>query len=681
MTSSALSRTARPFGSRLLRVLVVATMIAVGFVVAQPAPQAEALSGSSFKAGYIIADEKFYDGNAMSEGEIQAFLDAKIGSCQNTLCLNVLRMDTPTRAWSFGTCATYQGGAAESAARIIYKVQQACNLSAKVILVTLQKEQGLVTRTSPSDGILRKAMGYGCPDTSDCDANFYGFFNQVYAAGRQLTWYNNPEGSFTTLKIGQSNPIAFNPNAACGTGSVTIKNKATAALYYYTPYQPNAAALANLDGTGDGCSAYGNRNFWVYYNSWFGSTLGDPVGALASLTPGTNTVTVSGWAADPDIPSSPIKVRVRGAGWSQLLTANGDSPESASAFNGAGTRHGFSGTVYAGIGANQKICVDAVTQSLGVDLTLGCTTVTVPSSTSSIGRIAGIDRFATSAQISAQYSPGVPVAYVASGWNFPDALSVVPAAAAQDAPLLLVSNDALPASVATELARLKPQKITIIGGPSVVSTTVSAALKKYGPVDRIAGADRWQTSLAVGEVLGAARSGKAFIVTGRDFPDALSAASAAGVQKSPVVLVDGIANNLPAGLAGSLRKWGVTSLTLVGGPAVISTALQQKLAAVPGITAVTRLSGASRFDTSLAVNNAAYPTASAGYISSAYSFADSLAGGALAGRNAAPLYLAQGSCVPTGVIAHIQKAKVSTLTLLGGTQALSGVVAALGPCG
>jgi len=63
---------------------------------------------------------------------------------------------------------------------------------------------------------------------------------------------------------------------------VNVQNYATAALYNYTPYQPNAAALGNLYGTGDGCSSYGNRNFWVYYNDWFGPTAGLPPVTLAN---------------------------------------------------------------------------------------------------------------------------------------------------------------------------------------------------------------------------------------------------------------------------------------------------------------------------------------------------------------------------------------------------------------
>ena len=68
-----------------------------------------------------------------------------------------------------------------------------------------------------------------------------------------------------------------------------IQNQATANLYIYTPYQPNAAALNNLFGSGDGCSAYGNRNFWRLFSDWFGSTFADdtfsahPNGTLIAL--------------------------------------------------------------------------------------------------------------------------------------------------------------------------------------------------------------------------------------------------------------------------------------------------------------------------------------------------------------------------------------------------------------
>ena len=249
-------------------ILVVATLI--GSILFSEPDRADAFSGADFDPGYIISDAQFYATDVMSQGQIQAFLEAQIGSCSNSLCLNVLKVDTPTTTLEFGTCATYSGEAGEPAARIIYKVQQACAISAKVILATLQKEQGLVTSKAPTSGVLRKAMGQGCPDTAQCDSAFYGFFIQVLSGARQLAWYGNPQGSHTSIKVGQLNSVRYSPTASCGSSNVQIRNRATASLYYYTPYQPNAAAMANLRGSGDACSSYGNRNFWVNYTTWFG---------------------------------------------------------------------------------------------------------------------------------------------------------------------------------------------------------------------------------------------------------------------------------------------------------------------------------------------------------------------------------------------------------------------------
>jgi putative cell wall-binding protein len=73
----------------------------------------------------------------------------------------------------------------------------------------------------------------------------------------------------------------------------------------------------------------------------------------------------------------------------------------------------------------------------------------------------------------------VPAAFVATGLNFPDALSGGPAAGKLKGPLLLVTTDSIPSSVATELARLDPKKIVVLGGPASVSVGVEDALEKY----------------------------------------------------------------------------------------------------------------------------------------------------------------------------------------------------------
>lgn len=282
-----------------------------GLFVPTPAT-AYTLNSADFNPSYIISDAQFFDENALTEAQIQAFLQAKIGTCSNTRCLNVYKQDTFTRAATqvngiSALCSQYVGADAEPAARIIYKVQKACHISAKVILATLQKEQGLVTATAPSADKLKIAMGYGCPDTAPCDALYFGFYNQVYGAASQLKRYTDTNSSFwASKKVGTTVNIGYHPKSfasppTCGKQSVYIGNKATHALYIYTPYVPNAASLGNLWGTGDGCSSYGNRNFWRNYNQWFNlkAELYSQVAALPAATK-TALGTVSSETNCPD---------------------------------------------------------------------------------------------------------------------------------------------------------------------------------------------------------------------------------------------------------------------------------------------------------------------------------------------------------------------------------------------
>lgn len=238
-------------------------------------PRLAALDG--FTPGNIIDDGVFFNSATMSEDDIQRFLEARVPNCQSGYtCLKDWR-DTSRTTAADAMCGPYSGAADERASRIIFKVAQACGINPQVILATLQKEQGLVTHTWPSDWRYRIAMGQGCPDTAACDTRYYGFFNQVYGAAWQFKRYANPPGTsryFTWYAPGNTWNIQFNPNANCGSSPVFVANQATADLYYYTPYQPNAAALAAGTGTGDGCSAYGNRNFYYYFTEWFGTVRG-----------------------------------------------------------------------------------------------------------------------------------------------------------------------------------------------------------------------------------------------------------------------------------------------------------------------------------------------------------------------------------------------------------------------
>jgi len=221
---------------------------------------------TEFDPGHIVSDDAFYDSAAMSEDEIQAFLESV--SCrpdEGVKCLADYTESTTTQPAVGGAhCAEYRGGIRERASRIIAKVAEACGISPRSLLVLLQKEQSLLTRPSVSG--YERATGYGCPDTADCETKYFGFFNQVYNAAWQFRQYTEePDRAFRigTVQVG------YHPDAACGASAVEIRNQATANLYNYTPYQPSDATLADPD-TGDACSAFGNLNFWRIWHRWFG---------------------------------------------------------------------------------------------------------------------------------------------------------------------------------------------------------------------------------------------------------------------------------------------------------------------------------------------------------------------------------------------------------------------------
>lgn len=272
-----------------LALIIITVMASVLFI----APSASALSGSEFNAERIIDDTIFFNPDSMSAGQIQSFLNARLPNCDTNgsqpyggtsraaygasrgypapyTCLKDYSMHVPAKA-ADSYCGPV-GAGTRTAAEIIYTAAQACGVSPKVLIVLLQKEQSLITDDWPWSVQYEKATGYGCPDTAPCDPEYAGLFNQLYYGARQYQRYARQAHLFN-YAVDRTSFVAYQANnPGCGGTNLTMRSQATAGLYNYTPYQPNAAALNNLYGTGDSCSAYGNRNFWRMYNDWFGNT-------------------------------------------------------------------------------------------------------------------------------------------------------------------------------------------------------------------------------------------------------------------------------------------------------------------------------------------------------------------------------------------------------------------------
>ncbi|MCS5720035.1 cell wall-binding repeat-containing protein [Herbiconiux sp. CPCC 205763] len=191
-------------------------------------------------------------------------------------------------------------------------------------------------------------------------------------------------------------------------------------------------------------------------------------------------------------------------------------------------------------------------------------------------RDAGADRYAASLAISASEFPdGAATAFLASGAGFADALTAIPAASREDAPVILIRGDQPRLDDATrdELDRLGVSKVVIAGGPASVSTGIEKQLAQLYPgnVTRFGGATRFD----VAESLNAAyfpTATTAYVATGANFPDALTGGVLAGVKDAPLVLAR--TECIPASTWQRLAAWAPSKVTLLGGPNSLSPAMQ-----------------------------------------------------------------------------------------------------------
>ncbi len=225
-----------------------------------------------FNPGNIMDNLVMTNSGTMNVSQIQAFINSKVPVCDTN------------HAGFYGSSGTWYGPPFTclkdytennlTAAQIIYNAAQTYNINPQVLLVLLQKEEALITDTWPASYQYKSATGYGCPDSTPgvCDSSYYGFTNQVNNAAKLFHSVITSSSTWYSPYVLGNNNIKWNPKDVCGSSVVNIQNLATASLYDYTPYQPNQASLNAGYGSGDGCSSYGNRNFYLYFNDWFGST-------------------------------------------------------------------------------------------------------------------------------------------------------------------------------------------------------------------------------------------------------------------------------------------------------------------------------------------------------------------------------------------------------------------------
>lgn len=292
---------------------------------------------------------------------------------------------------------------------------------------------------------------------------------------------------------------------------------------------------------------------------------------------------------------------------------------------------------------------------------------------SRIDRVSGHDRIGTAIAVSKTAFPeGSNVVVLATAYDFPDALAAGPLAQALGGPILLVPPNALPSAVAAEIRRLGVTRVVVLGSGAAVSNAVITGLfsaANVTSVERIAGRDRYQTAQRIatklGEVLGPLR--RAVIVSGKNYPDGLSAGPLAAWRGYPIILASG--DQVPNDVAALLRHLAVTSTVVVGSPSAVSDAYANSL------PAPTRIDGPDRFSTAAALARYAL---SQGLlpdrivVASGYAFPDGLTGSTLAARTRAPLLLAAPSALTTPTVEALSEVASHTVQayVLGGPDSI-----------
>ncbi|WP_163192232.1 endo-1,4-beta-xylanase [Clostridium thermarum] len=271
-------------------------------------------------------------------------------------------------------------------------------------------------------------------------------------------------------------------------------------------------------------------------------------------------------------------------------------------------------------------------------------------------RFGGSDRYETSIKISQAGWTTADSAVLVRGDDFADTLSAVPFAVQMDAPLLLTYTNYLDSRIVGELNRLQVKTVYIIGGPGAISVTVENTIKAMGiSVERIGGADRYATSLAIANKMPVKE--QVFLVTGKNYADALSISSYAAAAGSPILLTDG--TRLTAEVSKFIKD-NNSKVYVIGGTGVISEA------AVKGIAKAERIAGNDRYATNLAVLEkfAAEYDFSSIYLATGSNYPDAICGSVLAGKEKAPMILLGNKDITSqktfvkSVISKVSKVKV-----------------------
>jgi putative cell wall-binding protein len=301
-----------------------------------------------------------------------------------------------------------------------------------------------------------------------------------------------------------------------------------------------------------------------------------------------------------------------------------------------------------------------------------------------VSRLSGPDRYSTAATIAKATFGSAGAAYLARSDGFADALAANYLAGQGSIPVLLASTTTVPPVTLDALHSLGATTVHLLGGTNALGPDVESALRSAGfTVDRISGADRFETAAAIARAPGAAAVGldggsrkTAILSSGRTFPDALAAGGIVFGQHYPQLLSE--QSGLPPATISALTDLGIQHVLLTGGTVALADAVEQQVKGM-GI-AVDRISGATRYDTSVALANLAVDqlgfSAAHVDVATGENFPDALTGGAHVGKTRSPLILTTKTALPEAARGYLHQrgAGIGGGHIFGGTSAVEGGV-------
>ena len=285
---------------------------------------------------------------------------------------------------------------------------------------------------------------------------------------------------------------------------------------------------------------------------------------------------------------------------------------------------------------------------------------------------------------------GVAAFVVANGWSAADvgAASVL-AARTDGAVVVYTAGGELSAETAMLLREAAPAEVVIVGGTGAVSRDVRSQIRAASPesgISRISGADRADTAAGTARrILGApSQAGRVTLIVANGWsPPDIGAAAALAARSGRSAVVYTQAGRLSEASAALLREYEVARVTLIGGTAAISQAVQESIAAAAGGASISRLTGDDRIDTAAQAarcvlgNPAAAPDGITLVIANGWSAPDVGVAAALAAanENSAVAYTSQGT-LPAATAALIRDYRPDQVIIVGGRAAVANDVRA-----